>query len=239
MPHIRQKFKDLDSEKLIKVRLTGVLAPVYGAFAFFDFGQWSKGADLNCSIIMQVLIRLARLGAPFGPHHTLNIQADNASENKNFYMIVLLCYLVECGCFGEINLNFLMVGHTHEDIDQMFSRFSMELRKKDALTLDEMMEVLSNSFNYDKCGSHDPERRKPQMIKLEECYDIKNWLKNDATNLRLNGISQYHLFRITVSMSFAVKFFVIKNFRMDHSMFLYLSTCIWPSCPLFLVLSSN
>ena len=35
----------------------------------------------------------------------------------------------------QIELSFLMVGHTHEDIDQSFSCLSRYLRKHDALTV--------------------------------------------------------------------------------------------------------
>ncbi len=35
----------------------------------------------------------------------------------------------------KIELGFLMVGHTHEDIDALFGRISMWLRKHDALTV--------------------------------------------------------------------------------------------------------
>ena len=36
-----------------------------------------------------------------------------------------LCHLVEEKVFDKIKLSFLMVGHTHEDVDQMFSRYSI------------------------------------------------------------------------------------------------------------------
>ena len=35
----------------------------------------------------------------------------------------------------QVELGFLMVGHTHEDIDALFGHISMWLRKHDALTL--------------------------------------------------------------------------------------------------------
>ena len=38
----------------------------------------------------------------------------------------------------QIQMGFLMVGHTHEDIDQGFSCLSRHLRKNDALTMNGM-----------------------------------------------------------------------------------------------------
>ena len=50
-------------------------------------------------------------------------------ECKNtIYVFSFLKSLIDCGIFEEIFLNFLPVGHTHCDIDQMFSRFSVYLK---------------------------------------------------------------------------------------------------------------
>lgn len=51
-----------------------------------------------------------------------------ARECKNRYLFTYLKSLVDCGTFQEIYLDFLPVGHTHCDIDQMFSRFSVYLK---------------------------------------------------------------------------------------------------------------
>lgn len=44
--------------------------------------------------------------------------------------------------YFKIELGFLMVGHTHEDIDQSFSCLSRYLRKHDALTMPGMQPTL-------------------------------------------------------------------------------------------------
>ena len=78
----------------------------------------------------------------------LVLQLDNTSqENKNSHFFAFLAALVKAGTFEKIIVNFLPVGHTHvtltcvlivgviiclclwqEDIDQIFSRFSKELK---------------------------------------------------------------------------------------------------------------
>ena len=59
----------------------------------------------------------------------LLLQLDNcAGENKNRYLFAYLSLLVAKGVFKTVHLGFLMVGHTHEDIDAMFSRFSERLQ---------------------------------------------------------------------------------------------------------------
>ena len=59
---------------------------------------------------------------------TLWIQLDNTCrDNKNRYVFGFLHSLVDMGLFQEVEVNFLPVGHTHCDIDQLFSRVSVYL----------------------------------------------------------------------------------------------------------------
>ena len=53
--------------------------------------------------------------------------------------------LVARGAFKIVHLGFLMVGHTHEDIDAMFSRFSEKLRVGQTFTLPHLMDTLRTS----------------------------------------------------------------------------------------------
>ena len=76
----------------------------------------------------------------------LLLQLDNcAGENKNRYLFAYLSLLVARGVFKTVQLGFLMVGHTHEDIDAMFSRFSEKLRVTQTYTLPHLMETLQTS----------------------------------------------------------------------------------------------
>ena len=42
---------------------------------------------------------------------------DSASDNKCRYVFAYFAHVVAVGGATDIELNFLMVGHTHEDID--------------------------------------------------------------------------------------------------------------------------
>ncbi|KAL2630810.1 hypothetical protein R1flu_015496 [Riccia fluitans] len=54
------------------------------------------------------------------PHH-LYIQLDNSSKDNKNWMIMAFCSeLVARGCCKMITMSFLMVGHTHEDVDAFF-----------------------------------------------------------------------------------------------------------------------
>ena len=63
-------------------------------------------------------------------------------KNKNVYIIGLCATLVVLGFFKECQLSFLIVGHTHEDIDQRFSYISSALKRQDINSLEEMLQVI-------------------------------------------------------------------------------------------------
>ena len=77
----------------------------------------------------------------------LHLQLDNVGTNKSKALFAYCSNLVHLGVFRKIKVNFLMVGHTHENIDQLFSRFSVRLRKYNALTMDQLMTVAAASFS--------------------------------------------------------------------------------------------
>ena len=59
------------------------------------------------------------------------IQSDNTvSQAKNSFVAVYLAYLVAKHKFATCNLFFLMVGHTHEDVDQLFGVICSLIQRK-------------------------------------------------------------------------------------------------------------
>nr|PNR49411.1 hypothetical protein PHYPA_011307 [Physcomitrium patens] len=66
----------------------------------------------------------------------LNVQMDNATgENKNRYVFAFWSLLVAKRIFREVYVNFMIVGHTHDDIDALFGRWSMLLKKENFPTI--------------------------------------------------------------------------------------------------------
>jgi len=97
----------------------------------------------------------------------LLLQLDNCgSENKNRYLFAYLSLLVARGVFQMVQLGFLMVRHTHEDIDALFSRFSEKLRTNCTFTFPHLMQ----SFN--ECVSMNPA---PFLVK--EVPDFKKFME--------------------------------------------------------------
>ena len=77
----------------------------------------------------------------------LYIQWDNtARAKKNSIVSGYLSMLVNRGVFRKVKVNFLLVGHTHDHIDQMFSTFSRQLSRYDAFTLPKLFDVICDAY---------------------------------------------------------------------------------------------
>jgi hypothetical protein len=119
LPHMTVFPKDLTDNFMIHVRLSGGIVHGHILDGHFDYNQWPKGANINCSQITQLLLDLCnkypRLPI-FGKDTNLYIQLDNASDNKNFTVLNYAAFLVESGLFRKVQINMMKPGHTHEDI---------------------------------------------------------------------------------------------------------------------------
>ena len=70
----------------------------------------------------------------------LNLQLDNArGNNKNRFVFAFCSFLTYHGIFQEVYINFLIVDHTHDDIDALFNWWSYKLRGTDYPTLPLLM----------------------------------------------------------------------------------------------------
>ncbi|XP_067660460.1 uncharacterized protein [Haliotis asinina] len=99
---------------------------------------------------------------------TLYLQADNwPKDNKNKTLLYFLALLVKLKIFKKVKLSFLMVGHTHEDVDQLFSVFARELRQRRAATCEALLQVLASSSNP-----------KPTATALDGVWDMRQLFSN-------------------------------------------------------------
>ena len=80
-----------------------------------------NGAILTITIIHHVITHWSN-NIP----RVLYLQLDNTSqENINKIMFGYLKKLVELGIFQKVKVGFLLIGHTHDHIDQMLSHFAV------------------------------------------------------------------------------------------------------------------
>ena len=119
-----RKPKVLD--QLQRPRMVCTLAIAHGwtcDFYLTDDEVLSHGASHYCEVLERTLSRVAEIAERDGvlmPRH-LVIQSDNTtSQAKNSLVGQFLATLVAAGKFETATLNFLPVGHTHEDVDLAF-----------------------------------------------------------------------------------------------------------------------
>ena len=163
-----------DTESLFQYGsvVTGVLShgdTATPAAAYLSDSSLPKDANLVIYIlVMMIQLRLAASGII---PEVLYLQLDNcAGENKNRYLLFFCGLLVAWKIFRKVKVSFLPVGHTHEDIDQMFSRFAEWLRNHDIFTVEELAEGLRQSFTAEN---------KPPLVEcLSTLPDYKSWMKN-------------------------------------------------------------
>ena len=107
-----------------RMTVTGGIAHGCCAGIFITQETLSHGSNAYVEVLCHLLDKVAELcrvqGQRFPIH--LVLQADNtASQTKNQYATAFCSHLVGMQKFSTVTMNFLMVGHTHEDIDQLFA----------------------------------------------------------------------------------------------------------------------
>lgn len=114
--------------------------------------QYGKDASLTCHLLSETIRRHFEskkipTKAAAGKKRVLYVQLDNAgSENKNYAVMGMFALLVFYGVFDKIKVSFLPVGHTHEDVDQMFSCISRALRKHSVLVPSALFDIMKTSY---------------------------------------------------------------------------------------------
>ena len=110
---------------------------------------------------------------------TMYIQIDNCGrENKNHYLLSYLESFVGLGVFNDVQASFLPVGHTHEDIDQVFSSLGRHLRTTDAHTMTELIKEMKNTL-----------KRKSIVAKMKNMINYSDLCEYQNLLTRVQGIS--------------------------------------------------
>ena len=85
--------------------------------------------EVLCIVLSKVRDMCRVQGRRFPLH--LVLQADNTvAQTKNGYCAALCTHLVGASKFATVTMNFMMVGHTHEDVDQMFGLVTESVVRK-------------------------------------------------------------------------------------------------------------
>ena len=169
LPHFHERSHTMDSVQKQKLHVYGALAHGRRAYAFTLPAHVRQGHNTTIEVIWRVMEDIVATEGKLPPVFLL--QLDNTTkQNKGTYLYVFLYLLVHHGVFDRIIITYLPVGHTHEDIDQMFSRFAIALRQFNAVTRTEMGNVLEDAFFFNELPTI--------VVHMDTCANISGWIEN-------------------------------------------------------------
>lgn len=154
------------------------------------FQDCSHGAETQSSTILQNLHNVA-LEEGHLPN-TLVIAADNTrKETKNqttmWFLIWLLCAL-NGSSLCRIEVIFLLVGHTHNQLDRFFSRLGAAIAGQDYFTVEGMFDMVKAHVKYCQIKSGH----------LAQVWGWKQLLQHEATH-GMHNLDPAHAFRYSRS----------------------------------------
>eukprot|EP00058_Branchiostoma_floridae_P002295 XP_002587783.1 hypothetical protein BRAFLDRAFT_92228 [Branchiostoma floridae] len=201
LPHFMQATKESEKWKL-RTHITGVLVHTLGVgYAFIDNLRWPHDSNLTCTVLLATLRKVAKSYNNRLPG-TLYLQMDNCwRECKNQYVFAFLGLLVLRGIFKEVQVGYLLVGHTHEDVDQFFSRVAEKLRKRDATTVEELVDVIEKSFPN------------VEGEELDAVLDVKDYMGDVCNHLEQHSCPHQYRFTTGLDSKLIVEY---KNFGVDE-----------------------
>jgi hypothetical protein len=155
LPHEQRSSKDTDGMYGLPVHVVsafvfGGLKPIIG---FLNLPDISKNgsltvANIHRAIQLQFLAHLEKHGGNLVSWpKRLHVCFDNAvGENLNSFVFAYLAALVHCGIFLSVTVGTLIVGHTHNINDQLFSVWSRWLAVNNCMTVNEMMKAFNERY---------------------------------------------------------------------------------------------
>ena len=187
LPHFCTKNHLTDAAYKVKMYLYGVLAHGRGAFAYSCPGHVAQGNNVTIQTIYSTLLHMQNGRTS---EQILFLQLDNTGkQNKGQFLFGFLALLIKYRVFKEILVSFLPVGHTHEDIDQFFSRLAVYFRYHDCLSRPHLSECLQGAYRFENRTAH--------VEHWNTVANISAWLSSYTKGL-FKECMQYRRFRFTL-----------------------------------------
>jgi hypothetical protein len=169
----------------MQLHLMGVIVHGRGTYAYTCPPHVAQGNNMTIAALWDTLVYLFKKDGKLPP--ILLLQLDNTSKQcKGQYLFGFLGLLVFWGVFDKVLIAFLPVGHTHEDIDQFFSRISCFMRNHPAMTREEFGTCVQNSFTKNGAA--------PIVKHWDSVANISEWIKPHLGDM--SGMKNYKHFKI-------------------------------------------
>ena len=187
LPHLCARSHKSDQCTKVKMHVLGCIVHGVDTYAYTCPPHIAQGHNITIQVLYCVLLDILRKTGSLPP--VMFLQLDNTTkQNKGRFLMAFLAYLVLMGVVRRAYINFLPVGHTHEDIDQFFSRLSVYLRHNDAPDVPGLLHALTRC--YTKYG------KRPIAVPWTKVANISAYLGLHTTkNLSLD-ITLYYQLRI-------------------------------------------
>jgi hypothetical protein len=181
-----KRTTDRDNNKAeLRTHLIGAL--VHGtpvpAYVFTAFDEWPADTNLNLQCLLLIL---QDVGLENLKGKTLFLQMDNTvRENKNYTLLTFMALLKRLNIFKAIEISYLPVGHTHEDVDQMFGCISRVLKNAKCGSVEAMHDIVRAAYTP-----------APKCIHIDVVGDFRSWLKPYFPDTALHNITVPQCFRL-------------------------------------------
>ena len=189
--------KESKGDSYIETRIVGievVCGPIKTVLVYRTDQLVSGGANITIEMTRQALIDvsiLLRQRSLLIPR-TLWLQFDNCGDNKNKEFFAYYSLLVESYLFDEIEIAFLIVGHTHASIDQYFSVISRAIKKATFIgTPLALLELIR------RC--HDESWHQPAIIREIKVYYDMQAMFAPYINKKIKYFNLPHVFKVIPS----------------------------------------
>jgi hypothetical protein len=155
--------------------------------------------------------------------------------------LILTFYLtVSFRFFETIEIYFLLVGHTHGQIDQMFSCFAQYLKKFPAKTIPELCFGLHESYNNAKKRkakkqTYQGEEKKDKPVNtqvIDTVVDVVTWLQTIEIPRAKNnmGLRKSHAFQLKLDISKDLVLVRSKEYSVSPDWLVFIFTFMFTHC---------
>ena len=161
--------------------IMGVIAHGISPYAIALPPANSDGINATCESLYATISEIQK---EYTIPRVIHVQADNHSDNKCATKPLVLAWIVGMGIVDEIDLSFLVPGHGHSDLDQLFSKWLRRIidRELRCVTHTRLMYAIKTASRR----RHAPQARE---ISVKGIRDWKSFLADAAASRDLRRLS--------------------------------------------------
>ena len=159
---------------------------------FLNHDQYEQGSSKVVSIIYKLILTMLKDFGTLPPHCHINL--DNCwRENKNMYLFSFLSALVQLDVFVDITVDFMLVGHTGNQVDQLFSILASEFKSEIRSPDDLLAKIRTSAI-----------QPQPLCEELYYIWNFRDFIKPKMSDKRLVNHSFLHSFLVKKESGVAV-----------------------------------